>query len=400
MKFNRKRPLAAMGGLAVLSLLAAACGSSGSSASVAASGATAPKTTTVVTAASSVTDQVSRAQAEIAKYMAMPTFTAPGPAIDASKLRGKTILVVEHDTVSDTVVGIATAIQNAGQLLGITVDVFNGQGIISTIEQGIQQGINQKVGAILIIGVAPSVVPSSVAAVHAANIPLIGVDDSALDTSQPGQGLGQDFFGAAGANFETFGRLSADAAIVNSDGKPVNAAIFTINNPVSVAFVNGVKSVLNSCSFCTLVSTQDIEPQYWTTKLGPATSSLIVAHPDLNYIFPMADTLGLFVVAGVNQAGASGKVFVASGDGSSSGTLGLVQQGPIFIADPGASTPWMGWEAMDQTLRAMSGMQPGNPSVPIRYLDKSNLAGANLKDLTTIYGDAYVAGYKKLWGLG
>ena len=109
--------------------------------------------------------------------------------------------------------------------------------------------------------------------------------------------------------------------------------------------------------------------------------------------------MAIFAAPGVSQAGASGRVSVVTAAGTD---LGLIQKGPIVVADPGFSQPWVGWVAMDQALRAMSGMQPGNPEVPVRYLDKSNLSGVNSKDLAdaNVYGNSYIAGYKKLWGLG
>lgn len=396
MKYSRTKPIAIAGTLSAVSLLAAACGSSASSTS-------STSTTTgasTSTSASSAASLVTKASASISKYTSMPTFTAPGPAIDAAKLKGKTILVVQHDTVANALVEIAKGVQQAGQLLGITVDTFNGQGTVSTIEQGIQQGINQHVAAILLVGVATSLVPSSVSAANAAKIPVIGVLTGQPDTTVPGQGFGQGLFGASGPSYVELGKLVADTAIVNSKGGNVNAAVLTFNNPIGPAVIQGVKAVFSTCSTCKIVTTQDIEPQSWPTKIAGATSSLILANPNLNYIFPVADTMGIFATSGVGQAGASGKVSVISDDGSSPGTLGLVQKGPIYIADPGYSAPWVGWEAMDQAMRAMSGMQPGNPVVPIRYVNKANLAGVNIKHLSNVFGNAYVSGYKKVWGLG
>lgn len=309
-------------------------------------------------------------------------------------------MVVEHDTVSDALVEITKGIQAAGQAAGISVSTFNGQATVSTIEQGIQQGINQKVGAIILVGVATSLVPSSVAAANAAKIPVIGVLTGQPDPSVAGQGFGKGMFGGSAPSYTELGRLMADTAIVNSNGGAVNGAVITFDNPISPAVQGGIKAAFKGCSNCKIISTQDIEPQNWPTKTAGAVSSLILANPSMNYIFPVVDTIGIFASAGVSQAGASGKVFVVSSDGSSAGTLGLVQKGPVFAADPGFSSPWAGWEAMDQAVRAMSGMKAGNPEVPVRYLNKSSLVGANLKDLTSVFGNSYVAGYKKLWGLG
>jgi hypothetical protein len=45
-------------------------------------------------------------------------------------------------------------------------------------------------------------------------------------------------------------------------------------------------------------------------------------------------------------------------------------------------------------------MSPADPAVPIRYFDKSNLAGLNVNDGNALYGSSFIAGYKRLWGVG
>lgn len=394
MKLVTQRTTMLTGGLAALSLLIAACGSSTTSA--------VSSTTTSATKASASSEgkPVAAAKAEIAKYGAIPTFTAPGPAIDVSKLKGKTVLVVQDNTIANALVEITKGIVEAGKVAGINVEVFNGQAIISTIEQGIQQGINQHVGAIIIAGVAPQLIPSSLAAANAAKIPVIGVLSGQPSMSAPGEGWGAAYYGGSGPSYVELGRLIADTSIVNSPSSGVTAAAVVFNDPTSKAVSTGIDQVFSTCSVCHIVSTQDVEPQYWPTKIAGSVSSAILANPKINYVFPAVDTMGIFATAGVSQAGASGRVSVVSDDASSPGTLGLVQKGPIYTADPGYSAPWAGWEALDQAMRAMSHMQPGNPEIPIRYFDKATLAGADVHHLSTLFGNAYVAGYTKLWGLG
>lgn len=397
MKSVAKRTTVLTGGLAILSLLASACG--GTSASSVSNTTTSAATTNTASSPSQA-QQVTAAKAEIAKYADIPTFTDPGPAIDVSKLRGKTLLVVQDNTIANALVEITKGVVDAGKIAGINVEVFNGQAIISTIDQGIQQGINQHVGAIIIAGVAPQLIPSSLAAANAAKIPVIGVLSGQPSMTAPGEGWGSAYFGASGPSYVELGRLIADTSIVNSPSSGVTAAAVVFNDPTSKAVSTGINQVFSTCSVCHIVSTQDVEPQYWPTKIGGSVSSAILANPKINYIFPAVDTMGIFATAGVSQAGASGRVSVVSDDASSPGTLGLVQKGPIYTADPGYSAPWAGWEALDQAMRAMSQMKPGNPEIPIRYFDKATLAGADVHHLSTLFGNAYIAGYKALWGIG
>jgi len=123
---------------------------------------------------------------------------------------------------------------------------------------------------------------------------------------------------------------------------------------------------------------------------------MIPANPPLNYFLPKASAIGIFARDGAGQTGSSVKVFVVSSDCSSSGTLAMARKGPVPPADLEFSVPLPEWQHIDQALRAMSEMEPGNPEIPIRHPGESNLADASLADQTNNFGDPYVAGYAKL----
>lgn len=344
---------------------------------------------------------VARAKAEILKYTAVPKFTLTGPKLDAAKLGGKTVLVVLHDAVSDDLVAIQNGIEQAGKAAGLHIESYNGGGVVSAIEAGVEQGINQHVGAIILDGPATSLIPSALKLAASAHIPVIGAIIGQPTKGASGQGAGDNIFGMSGPSYVESGRLMADTAIVDSQGKNIDGVIERFDNPISPATIMGMVEVFRSCSSCHILSSQDIEPPAWPTTLAGETSSLLRAHPKVNYVFTVTDTMGLFATSGVAQSGASRTVKVIAADGSSAGPLSLIQKGSPFVADPGSSAVWTGWSAVDQAMRAMSHVAPGNPTVPNRYLDKADLAGVNLKQpsLTTVYGDSYVAGFEKEWGL-
>jgi ribose transport system substrate-binding protein len=157
--------------------------------------------------------------------------------------------------------------------------------------------------------------------------------------------------------------------------------------------------VLDECSDCKVLKEQDIEPLKWPTDVAQATSSMIRSNPDMNFILPAVDTMGIFASAGVRQAGAVGRTFVISSDGSGPGALGLVKEGDVFIADPGSATGWLGWAIVDQSMRAMLGEKPADGVVPVRVIESDTLADIDPKDEDSIYGSDYRDGFKQLWGL-
>lgn len=364
----------------------AGCGSSSTSAS-AAKGGGGSTGAAVVTAA----------KAALSKNTAIPGFT-PGASIDVPKLKGKTVAVIAHDQTSDELVQILQGAQQAGKAAGVKVLPFNGNHDVTKIQQYFTQAINQHVGAIVVDGIDPKVIGGSLKAAAAAKIPVIAAENAAIDASAPGQGAGAGFAASAQPPNYDLGRLAVDKAIADSNGS-VNAAIITFDNPVAAAALKGMNDEMGTCGGCKVVQTVSIEPSAWPTDVSAKVQSLVRANPDLNYVFVTADTMGIFVTTGLKIAMKSGKVHVLGVDGSADAPLSLVKDGSIFAADPGSSPAWIGWAAMDQAYRAMLGVKPADPTVPYRWIDSTQLAKANTKDLSTVYGTAYVNGYKKEWGV-
>jgi len=69
--------------------------------------------------------------------------------------------------------------------------------------------------------------------------------------------------------------------------------------------------------------------------------------------------------------------------------------------DVGESAPWIGYATMDQAFRILLKKPTVKESAPVRIFDSSNASEAGAPpELTKGYGDAYEAGFTKLWGLG
>jgi ribose transport system substrate-binding protein len=118
-------------GFAVLSVVVAGCSSGSGTAGTAASGSAAAGG-----APAAVT-------ATLNKYLAVPAFTAPGPAVDVAKLRGKSIFVIPIEETPFTQ-AVEAGEQAAAKAAGIKMTIYPNEGEVSQWVQGMQTAIAQK----------------------------------------------------------------------------------------------------------------------------------------------------------------------------------------------------------------------------------------------------------------
>jgi len=210
---------------------------------------------------------IAAARAQIKKYQGISPFVPSGPAVNAKKASGKSVLVVGYNADNSAVVAVAEGVQAAGSAVGLHVQVDYAQSTNSVAEQEILQGVAQHVVGIIVVGSLP--LPVGPAAAKAAHIPMVGALQAEPVQNVVGQGNGPDYFGSASGSYKLDGELMADTAIVNANGKPINAVVDTFDFPVSTAVISGIKAVFDKCSNCKIVDTVTVEPASWATQLGP-----------------------------------------------------------------------------------------------------------------------------------
>jgi ribose transport system substrate-binding protein len=123
------------------------------------------------------------------------------------------------------------------------------------------------------------------------------------------------------------------------------------------------------------------------------------ANPDINVVIPIYDSMSQFVVPAMRLTGTTGKVKVATFNGTPF-VLDFIAQGAVDM-NIGESLDWIAYATVDGHLRDACGMaSPKALNVPFYIFDKNNIADAGTPaQFDTGYGDAYVSGFRKLWGL-
>jgi ribose transport system substrate-binding protein len=323
-------------------------------------------------------------------------FKPPGPAIDATKLRGKTVAIVSVDQRVPILAIANRSLQEAAKEVGIRTTLFDSRSEVTRMQQGIRAAVRDA-DALILTGIPIAAVQGALE--EAKDLPSVSVLNNQPEADAPGQGAGELVFASSAPDYEFGGALVAARAIVDTKGE-LNTMIFdTKEITPSPDVVRGMKSVLDKCPTCK-VDENTTPLAEWATALTPKAQSVIRANPNINYLLPIFDDMGIFLTAGIRQAGAAERVKVASLDGTPA-ALKLIQEDDVFTADPGQPTGWLGWHALDQAMRGMLGEEPSDPKIPVRLLDDSNLDGVDVENVDAPYGNPkYREGFRELWGLG
>jgi ribose transport system substrate-binding protein len=379
---TRRCSLSAPLAIAVLAL--AGCGSDGGGETAApASGATKAG--------------VEHAKAQIEKYRAVPSFEPPGPAFDARKAAaGKTLLSIPASSSIPFVQTIQDGMKDISGQVGMNFIDWPNQGKPVQWVQGMNQALDRKADVInLLAGINPGALGPQIAKAEGAGASVIA--SHLYDVNQPATN-GAD---SVSIYYEQAGRLLADWVIAKTEGE-ANVLAVTINEVVSTKpMMTGINDEFaKHCGSGCKVSTVNAAIADVATRIQPQVQSALVKDPGINYVIALYDSAEApFVVAGIRQAGAKGRVKVVTFNGTPS-VLKMVKSGDVDM-DVGESLDWISHGVMDQVMRLAAGLDPvKDPKLPIRIFDSDNVDETGTPPTDSQgYGDGYREGYMKLWGL-
>jgi ribose transport system substrate-binding protein len=391
-KWGRKKLLMVIAAIGVL-LAAAGCGSSSNSSTstTASSGST-----TASGSGGSCQDQINKVVDQQKQEVAWGN---PGPAFDASKVKGKTIYWISLNADIPFTQGVFAGFKQAAQKVGAKFVFFNGAGNASQESRGVQQAIAAHADLIMIQSIPIPQISTAVADANKAKIPVV----EAFNTDAGGP-PDKGTQAAVTYDYSAAGRYMADDAIRISNCK-VNAVTFTTSDEAVAPFgVKGIQGELAKyCSSDCSTKVQDARIAEWSTRL-PVLSRNAVSNPKVNWLMPLYDGETQFTNPAVNQAGAASRVKVASFNASKGIVDQLKQSNNPLAVDIGAGLAWSGWAIADQSFRMLAGAKPlADEKIPLRTFDKDNIGQIDLsKPESTWYGTKtdFEAEYSKLWGIG
>ena len=140
----------------------------------------------------------------------------------------------------------------------------------------------------------------------------------------------------------------------------------------------------------------------WGTKIAPEVQSALAADPNIKWVLPIYDSMSIPAIAGIRGAGKATSVKVASYNGTPD-VMKLIENGDIMAADMG--------ENIELARIREHGPGDADPrptgrssrtATRTRRCASSTTATSRRPDAPEYvkgFGDSYITGYKKLWGV-
>ena len=218
------------------------------SSSTSSSAAAGASSTPAATTAASGSDPVAAAQAKIAAHTAEPQFSAPGPAFDTAKAKGKTVWVVPTASNIPLVPLVNSAMQEALALSGVKTHAVTTTGTTADLgERAATRPSTKAPGRSCSSRWIQSSLGPQIAAANKAHIPVVWNFAVAGDVKQ----IQPDIAASVPLPFPDAARLIADDAIVETKGKahilPVGTAEVRQDKQMLDAQVDELKTVCPDC---------------------------------------------------------------------------------------------------------------------------------------------------------
>jgi ribose transport system substrate-binding protein len=337
------------------------------------------------------------ARANLEKHSVTPEFEPPGEPFDArAVMQGKTIASIPVNSAIDFTQFYKQAAERIAAEVGFEFRSWPNQGRPSEWAQGMQSALSDGADLIeLFAGIDPSMVAPQMAAAADAGVPVVASDTYDL-TQESAPGLAA----AVDCPCSTAGRLMADWVAVATEGTGNVLVLTSSDVKASAAQEEAIKDQFSRvCPECR-VEYMDIPSADWATKILPQVQSALVADPEIDYVLPVFDTMSIWTVQAITQAGRQDRVRIATYNGTPS-ILKLMGESDLIEMNVGQSNDWMAYVTVDQLMRTLGGLPTNEDATwPLYIWTKDNLAEAGDPPSDSEgYGEEYQAGFRELWGL-
>jgi ribose transport system substrate-binding protein len=340
--------------------------------------------------AGSVADLTAEVKADVDPSSKAFDYASFVPTATVSPKKGATLAIILSSLSSPQAVQFADAVKDAAAKIGWTSQAFDGQYSVNVESGLISQAVQDKVDGIVLAGIAPSTVPSPIAAAAAAKIPVInmfgygdkdnGVTDIGTDPVAVGDEVGKWI------TVDSSGK--AQVAVFNLPAG--GAASVAIN-----AYQDRLASVVSACGGCKVI--KDTFQITDATAAGtPRYVAFLKSHPQgqVDYVAAGFDT-GMIAYAKSDQQVGRTEIKTVGGFAASEAGVAEIaaKSGPVVA--PAVPLGFVALATIDAIARRMNGMTVSNILIPAPLVTSANASSFPKGVFSS--GTDYATAFAALW---
>ena len=392
-------------GMAALGLAVSACGSS--SPKTAASSTAAPGAGSSASSGATPTSGSGSSaivtQAKAALVAGYAGTDRPLPTLAPTPKKGEKVVIVTCGLVAEGCATAASAEQEAGNLIGWHMSIFDGKLDPSQYVVGVRQAIAEGAQGIILNTVDCGTVKSAVQQARAQGIAVLGVES--LDCNDPSQGSGQSLFsGTMGYgkytiqtyNQDVLGPAIANYMIATTDGHAKVIEMHEDDVAGLVSLDKGFEARMAQCTTCVVYRTAFSGADLANGGLKSKAAAALVAHPDANAVYSPYDAA---VLAGIGPAvKASGQKVIITGNEGITASITSMRAGGYPTMVPGTPLRWNGFAAIDEINRLLHHQPLVDEGIGYQIVDRAHMIPTRYKFYDGNTRTDYQAAYKKIWG--
>lgn len=307
---------------------------------------------------------------------------------------GKSVWIISADqgVPFDSVQAQGAA--QAASLAGIKINIYDGQGTVSQQDAGVRQAVAAGADGIILLGVDPEKVSSSMKAVKAKGIPV--VDTFNGDYTAP---LTTGLVAHVTSNYRLDGKHMADWVLADTKCQAntvlFNIPVYAAGNATTSPFKQEYARLCKSCKFRQI----DIQLTSSSSELYSQTRQALTRDPSITSFAVVFDFMATSVSAALAQAKRTNSQVKANliGHDGLPENLKMIRDGKQAADVVTPSLAYNGWTAMDQMARAVLKLPVKGVGITGQIVDKNTLPN-NDSALLPSYKN-YQQDYKKLWNL-
>jgi ABC-type sugar transport system substrate-binding protein len=321
--------------------------------------------------------------------------TSPGPVP-----KHASIWIIVCDSSLSGCTTPAQYAETAAQHLGWSVKIFNGNSDPTTQISGMLDAVAAKANAIITVSVQANQIQQGLEAASKAHIPVISVSQGTGTPNPAGPALKYNFTVDVSADYPVIGKMMADAAIADTDAKGDILVMEDREQRELNVTAAATLAELDKCKTCTIEKPVTfVVDNVASGSLGQITVGYLQAHPNVNMIISPYDPAAAVQVEAIDNAGLQKHVKIVSVVGAPQ-NLAYIRAGNVEVADVAEGNNYLGYAAIDQTIRLLNHKpvsQPNSEDDPLALLESNNLPAPKAQ-----WGPSFdfASSYYKLWGVG